>query len=579
MAANVAQPTAEGFRFPAASHTCRVFTRHPLDWFSNGRYSLAVLGQLRLDGASDALEAVAAAWGGPAGVADVYHRLSGAFCLLIVDHGDDSVSLVSDLMGIQSCYFTVEDGVLLLSESLDLLRAGASKPFTLSDQSIYDYFYFHCIPAPGTVYEQCAKVEPGKALVFRNGECESSTNLYRPRFAETCADEQALHKRCLEVIDEAVALHAVPGAGAFLSGGLDSSTVAGMLARHQSPARTFSVGFRLPDYDETPYAKITARHFNTQHEVFYLEADEAARELVNVAQFFDEPFGNSSAMAAYFCARYARERGIETLLAGDGGDELFAGNPHYGKQRQFELFFRLPNWLRGTLRGLFDNGVARSLPLASKAASYIRQADIPLPDRLGTYNFVQLYGAPKMFEPEFLARVDAGSPLSAQRERYFACSSTDPTDRMLYLDWKYTLADNDLVKVKKMCEMAGVHVRFPLLERTVVDFSCEVPARVKMPGFKLREFYKNACRGFLPDETLSKRKHGFGLPFGMWMKENAELQALSRDCLDAFRQRGILSDALIDDALKSHESVHASYYGELIWIIVILELWLQRERA
>ncbi|MGB1141155.1 MAG: asparagine synthase-related protein, partial [Halioglobus sp.] len=100
---------------------------------------------------------------------------------------------------------------------------------------------------------------------------------------------------------------------------------------------------------------------------------------------------------------------------------------------------------------------------------------------------------------------------------------------------------------------------------------------VKMPGYNLREFYKDSCRGFLPDDTLSKSKHGFGLPFGLWMKENASLQALSRECVDSFRQRRILSDALIDDAIKSHETVHASYYGELIWIIVILELWLQRD--
>ena len=130
-----------------------------------------------------------------------------------------------------------------------------------------------------------------------------------------------------------------------------------------------------------------------------------------------------------------------------------------------------------------------------------------------------------------------------------------------------------------MCEMAGVDVRFPLLEREVVDFSCQVPAADKIPGFKLRDFYKNACRGFLPDDTLSKSKHGFGLPFGLWMKEDERLRTLSRDCIAAFRQRNILSDALIDDALESHEQVHAGYYGELIWIIVILELWLQQETA
>jgi asparagine synthase (glutamine-hydrolysing) len=146
---------------------------------------------------------------------------------------------------------------------------------------------------------------------------------------------------------------------------------------------------------------------------------------------------------------------------------------------------------------------------------------------------------------------------------------------MLYLDWKFTLADNDLVKVTKMCELAGVAVHFPLLDQDVVDFSCRVPASVKLPGYKLRDFYKKACKGFLAERTLTKSKHGFGLPFGVWMKENRELLAITMECLEAFRAREIVSDTLIDNALKAHGSSHAGYYGELIWIMVTLELWLQ----
>lgn len=577
MTANVAHPPVDGFELPGAEQTCRIYSRRPVQWVAGEHHRIAVIGQVSPGSTLGSLEGIAAALDAGTSLQDIYDDIEGSFCLVIANLRTNALQLVSDFLGLQTCYFTVESRVVLLSDSLDLLRRAVSTPFTHSDQSIYDYFYFHCIPAPGTIYNECAKMEPGKALTFERGQQRDALNLYKPQFASTVEGDAAMQERCLAVIDEAVATHAVDGAGAFLSGGLDSSTVAGMLARHHQTARTFSVGFHLPDYDETPYAQLTAAHFGTQHEVFYLEADEAATKLVEVAQYFEEPFGNSSAMAAYFCARYAKSRGVDTLLAGDGGDELFAGNPHYGKQRQFELFFRLPAWLRGCLRLVFDNTVAEKLPLARKAASYIRQADIPLPDRLGTYNFVQLYGAPRMFNPDFLARVDAEAPLASRRQRYFGCSSDNAIDRMLYLDWKFTLADNDLVKVKKMCEMAGVEVRFPLLERSVVDFSCEVPADVKMPGYNLREFYKDSCRGFLPDDTLSKSKHGFGLPFGLWMKENASLQALSRECVDSFRQRRILSDALIDDAIKSHETVHASYYGELIWIIVILELWLQRE--
>ena len=123
----------------------------------------------------------------------------------------------------------------------------------------------------------------------------------------------------------------------------------------------------------------------------------------------------------------------------------------------------------------------------------------------------------------------------------------------------------------------SVAVNFPLLDREVVDFSCQVPASIKLPGSRLRDFYKRACSGFLADATLTKSKHGFGLPFGLWMKENEQLMKLTIACLESFRARNIVSNTLIDDALKSHGTVHSGYYGELIWIMVTLELWLQRE--
>ena len=254
---------------------------------------------------------------------------------------------------------------------------------------------------------------------------------------------------------------------------------------------------------------------------------------------------------------------------------MFAGNSRYAKQKQFEIFHRAPQLIQSAIRAIFTNKILSKLPLFSKAASYVQQADVPLPGRLETYNFVHQFGLEEMFNPDFLSRVDSHQPEIQQRERYQECSSDDPVDRMLYLDWKFTLADNDLVKVTKMCELAGVAVHFPLLDREVVDFSCRVPAPVKLPGYKLRDFYKKACKGFLADSTLTKSKHGFGLPFGVWMNENKQLLSLTMECLESFRTRKIVSDTLIDNALRAHGSSHAGYYGELIWIMVTLELWLQ----
>ena len=511
----------------------------------------------------------------------LYQELSGQFWLVVLDYTSNKLYLVNDHFGMQPCFYTQQNGVVTISESLKKLKSMPELSFTISEQALFNYMYFHCIPSPNTIFEQVSKLEPGKAVILEQHKTDISLSiteqlLYCPSFNQKKVQEQDTHKTCLNVIEKAVNKHSSEDCGAFLSGGLDSSSVAGMLARSQSPAKTFSIGFTIDGYDETPYAKLTAQHFKTQHEVLYLQPEQAAEEFVKVAQYFDEPFGNSSAMATYFCAKFAKSHGVTRLLAGDGGDELFAGNDRYAKQKQFEFYQQVPSAIRGVTKGLFCHTPIGKLPILSKGASYINQAEVPMPDRLESYNFLNRLGVDNIFNSDFISAVDTQQPVMQQRQRYQDCSSEHIVDQMLYLDWKFTLADNDLVKVGRMCDMAGVDVRYPLLDKSVVDFSCSIAADIKLPGNKLRNFYKESCRGFLADDTLTKSKHGFGLPFGLWMKENQVLKELVLDNLVAFKKRKIVKDSLVDSVLDAHQSIHAGYYGELIWIMVVLELWLQQ---
>ncbi|REL31129.1 asparagine synthase [Thalassotalea euphylliae] len=504
-----------------------------------------------------------------------YLEIAGKFLLFIIDHIEQTLTVVNDRLGLFQGYYYVEDQRVIVSSSLKAVKSSAQSDFAINQQAIFNYMYFHCIPSPTTIYQDVFKLEPGKSITIDSNQNKSEKVLYAPYFTEVADDSSALERECLNVIEGAVADNLSKNCGAFLSGGLDSSTVSGMLAKHHTPARTFSIGFEAEGYDETPYAKITANHFNTQHEVLYLEPEQAAEAFVTVAQYFDEPFGNSSSMATYFCAKFAKEHGVDTLLAGDGGDELFAGNERYAKQKQFELYYRLPSPIRALMNATLNNSVMSGIPGVSKASSYVRQAEVRLPTRLQSYNFINIVGLEEMFTPAFLSKVDVNQPIEQLGQRYKESSGEHPVDNMLYLDWKFTLADNDLVKVNKMCELAGVDVKFPLLDKALIDFSCKVPAEVKLPGYQLRDFYKKACRGFLADETLDKPKHGFGLPFGVWLKENATLKNIALDALQQFKARNIVSESLINKALDAHDSVHAGYYGELIWIMVVLELWLQ----
>ncbi len=564
--------------------TVKVHQHKQTQTFDGPQGFIATHGYVLVDGLPANAQQVLECFAQSADLSECYARLSGQYWLVVCQEGKQP-TILTDHLATKPCFYYFDNTTVWVSETLRAIKQIDGLNLAISKQALYNYLYFHCIPAPTTVYEGAFKMEPGKACTFASGGAKNEQLLYSPEFSNTLNDQQQALKTCLDKVEEAVGSHIGDKVGAFLSGGLDSSTVAGMLAKIQKnktpseAAKTFSIGFEVAGYDETEYALITANHFNTEHQVLYLKPEEAAKAFVEVAQYFDEPFGNSSAMAAYFCARFAKENGVELLLAGDGGDELFAGNERYAKQKVFEIYNRLPKWLGGLLNGMFNNGLMRKIPVLKKVASYLAQARVQLPGRLQTHNFVNQLGNEAIFSPELLANVDTEQPLQQLKARYDECKSQHPVDGMLYLDWKFTLADNDLVKVGKMCELAGLEVRYPLIDKHIVDFSCTVPADVKLPGSELRDFYKNACRGFLADQTLSKSKHGFGLPFGAWMKENQTLKDLTFTALNSFKQRNIVKESLIEQALEAHNSVHTGYFGELIWIMVVLELWLQKEAA
>lgn len=558
-------------------HELRLVTEHAQSVYENEQYFAIVLGRLRPYGQDYSLTHPAA-W-----IAEeiernpinFYGAIAGFFAIVLLDKDKGTIRLISDHVGSVPLYYMADGEEWWVSDSLKLLEPFLRKTeHKVDPQALFNYCFFHCIPSPQAVYQGAAKLRPGEAIDIDLSGQTNRQNLYRPSYDYSKDAPDVLMATCRQVISDAVRRNITPRSGAFLSGGLDSSTVAGFFAHHQPAAPTFSIGFEADGYDETAYARITAEHFGTEHHEHYLQPAEIVKNFVDVAGFFDEPFGNSSALAAYVCAQFVRSHGVEVMLAGDGGDEIFGGNERYAKQKMFELWGVLPSLLRRPLAALLQTP-AGELPGLRKARSYVQQASVPLPDRMDTWNFLNRFAAEDVFDASFLDQVDTAIPAREKRKRYEECLTDDPVERMMFLDWKFTLADNDLVKVTRMCRKAGVEVRYPLFEKEVVDFSCTVPVQLKLPGGKLRDFYKRSFRGFLPEETLQKQKHGFGLPFGVWMKDEPALQQLTHATLEKLKPRRIFREDFIESAVAKHQSGHSGYYGELIWIMVVLELWME----
>lgn len=523
-------------------------------------------------GPAAAMVAAYRRWG-----ADCFAKTRGAFAAAL--RAGEVLLVATDRVGICPVLYQQAGRCLVFGSTSVAMDRHPRAATDIDPQCIFTYIWHACVPAPDSTRIGRARLLPGHYLRFDRGHLDLVRYVrteYRDHDKTPLPElEEELHR----LLREAVRRDA-EGArvGAFLSGGVDSSTVAGLLTEVTGePARTYSIGFDAQAYDEMGYARIVAKHFRTDHHEYYVTPRDVEVLVPRIARAYSEPFGNESAVPTFYCAQMAREDGVDRLLGGDGGDELFGGNERYAVQKLFELYQVVP----APLRRYLLEPVLRHFPFGSriwpvrKARGYVRYANVPLPARLRSHIQDEREGIAAMFDPEFLARVDPSRPPRLADAIYRGAASGHFLNRILELDAKFTLADMDLPKVSRMCEMAGLPVRYPLLHNTIVDFAARLDVGLKVKRFKLRWFFKWAMRDFLPEQTLTKKKHGFGLPFGIWLAKHRPLQALAEDSLANLKQRRIVRPSYIEDLLEAHRTVHAHYYGGEIWQLMMLEQWFQ----
>jgi len=482
-------------------------------------------------------------------------NLAGEFVVCIIDK--DKLTLAVDRMGTRSIAYQAKGESLFFSSSLDALNRHPEVTSEINPQSIYNYVYFHMIPGPDTMYKNQYRILPGHYLTFKNREVKQQA-YWKPCFIESSKrpfDELKLELRQLlqSSVRDSIGNESV---GAFLSGGTDSSTIAGVLGEVTGkPAHTYSIGFAAEGYDEMEYARIAARHFGTQHHEYYVTPDDVVAAIPKIAAIFDQPFGNASAIPAYYCAQMAKEDGLTRILGGDGGDELFGGNERYVKQHVFSRYEYFPAFIRKKVLEPWAKRVSGKIqqPFLRKVYRYIEQASIPMPARMETYNLLLSHGPESVFEDAFLDTVDMQYPGALLEQTYGQAHGKSLINKMLEYDWKITLSDNDLPKVVNACTLAQIDVAFPLMSDELVAFSLQLRPEHKVRGNKLRYFFKEALKDFLPREIIAKQKHGFGLPFGVWLQKNEQLKTMAADSL---------SDL--------------SYHGTMIWILMMLEQWYKQ---
>jgi asparagine synthase (glutamine-hydrolysing) len=510
--------------------------------------------------------------------ADFVKSLHGGFAFALWDERQRILVLGIDRLGIKSLYWYREGDRLLFASRAGAVRSVRKDSPEANPDAILQFLLFASVPAPMTSDRGMNKLRPGTVLQYANGSV-SEKQYWDLEYPES-DNHGVTHwsRKLREGMRSAVHRHLTsceqPTTGSFLSGGTDSSSVVAFVSERHRPAQTFSIAFDESDFSEIEFARTTAAKFGTRHHEKFLTPQDASDAIDKIIAYYDEPFANSSAIGSYYCAVLAREKGVGTLLAGDGGDELFGGNERYASDKRFALYQSIPRWLRRgflePLTGLLpDNDSKLSLP-----RRYIRRANIPNPRRILSYGFFLSMPPKEVFEDGFLEQTGVDTWLAIPEGHFARAKATSELNKILYLDVKMTLADNDLRKVSGTAELAGVNVRYPLLDDRLAELSGQIPAALKLKGFQKRYIFKQAMKDILPQKVLYKQKHGFGVPLAQWLLENPRMKQLMNDMMHdpLTRQRGYFRAGFFEKLMELHRR-QPNFYGEIVWYLVALELW------
>ncbi|MFN7943851.1 MAG: asparagine synthase (glutamine-hydrolyzing) [Blastocatellia bacterium] len=500
-------------------------------------------------------------------------KLRGMFAFAIQDERAGRLLLARDRVGKKPLHYAqCGEHFIFGSEIKSLLRHPAIRR-EVSFEALADFVTFGYVPDPRTAFQGIHKLPPGHTLSWQDGQIRlrrywdfeyARTEQPRP------PDETHYLARLRELLAEAVRLRLeseVP-LGAFLSGGIDSSTVVALMAQVLTePVRTFSIGFRETEFDELSYARLTARLLKTDHHEFIVSPD-VCRIVEEIVRLHDEPFADVSSIPTYVVSGMAREH-VTVVLTGDGGDEVFGGYERYLIEQRRDWLTRIPRPLRyGLLKPL-----SRSLPQGFYGKRWLGNLALePAARFVENVSYFNADARHALFTTAFHHQLGDYDPARMFEELYRTPTSAAQLEHRLYLDSRTYLPGDVLVKVDRMSMAHSIETRSPLLDHRLIEFVQTIPAELKVRGTESKHILKRAVRGLVPDEIIHRPKQGFDVPLRHWL--NAELKEMLDDTLNSrsLRERGYFSPAAITAIVNAHRRGVRDHARDL-WSLLTLELW------
>jgi asparagine synthase (glutamine-hydrolysing) len=499
---------------------------------------------------------------------DCVKHLRGMFTFAIWDRRRQRLLAARDRFGKKPLnYYWDGQRLIFGSEIKSILEANI--PREVNPIALDEYLAYRWVPAPHTLFKDVSKVPAAHILIYEDGHI-STKRYWELSFTPSCQDDEATAiERTHALLKEAVQVRLMSEVplGAFLSGGVDSSVVVGLMSSMMSqPVKTFSIGFEEDDYSELPYARQVAKHFGTDHHEFFVRP-ELVSVLPELVWAYDEPFADSSMLPTYYVSKLAREH-VTVVLTGDGGDEIFGGYNSY--QRELTIS-RIPGFIRfllgyGSL--LMPDGMRgkkRLSALRKDLATRCVQASVLFTPRLRS----------SMYFPEYFAQIHDYDPYERLIKEFRAVSDLSITAQQQHADVQVYLPDDILVKVDKASMFNSLETRAPMLDHSLAEYVASLPTSIRTRDGVLKYLLKKIAVDMLPTEILTRRKQGFGVPIEHWLRR--DLTDYAYDLLDSprARQRGIFHPQFIRNLLKAHASTKWVNHSAAIWALLCLELWFQ----
>jgi len=517
------------------------------------------------------------------GLKKALEKINGMFAFALWDQHDKLLYLARDRIGIKPLYWGFQQQILFFGSQLMAFKGHPHWKPNLDRDALISYFRFNYIPAPMTIYQDMHKLQPGQFLVVNASgayQFETYWNLQN-HIQPLAMDEGQAIERLHRLLKDAVQKQMVADVslGAFLSGGIDSSTVVALMqAQSSARIKTFSIGFHSEEYNEAKYAKAIATHLQTDHHELYFSAEEAIKIIPELPRWYDEPFADASQLPTLLVSKMARQH-VTVSLSGDGGDELFAGYTRYFlAHKMHQRFAVLPFFLRYLcaqsvlmLRPNYWEYLARAIPARRRPQQFGDKA----------HKFAMLLkNCPSEFYRALVSMWPKPAALvrdSKENYRWPLIAKTDFIKEMQILDALTYLPDDILTKVDRASMAVSLEARVPLLDHRVVEFAFQLPLNLKIRENKGKWLLRQILYQYVPKELIERPKMGFGVPIDEWLRGPLRDWAQSLLAREKLQDLG-LNYLLIEQKWREHLKGQRNWQYPL-WGVLMLQAWNENQSS